>query len=172
MFGWGTSKYVEEVAIGTSNLISSLDVAGVGQPAGFWRDPYVLGYLFGTSSMLLAIVCKGKIRGEKAGDLISQVFRRLVGVRGDQIVQAVSSNLHSKDTLFTMAGERGSEVVAFVYSLPHGDKSSIDFDDALDLGRDQARGLEGKSDDATVRKYAYENIVREYWIDQIKSRLL
>ncbi|MBB4229322.1 hypothetical protein [Rhizobium mongolense] len=172
MFGWGTSKYVDEVATGTSNLISLLDTVGVGQPAHFWREPYVLGYLFGTASMLLGIASKGKIRGEKAGDLINQIFQRIGGVKGDQIVQEIMSNLRSRDTAFTMATERGSEIVAFLYGMPHGNNSSIDFEDALDLGRDQARGLEGRSDDATVRKYAYEAVVREYWIDAVKSRLL
>ncbi|WP_370675530.1 hypothetical protein [Pleomorphomonas sp. PLEO] len=168
MFGFGNERLVREVSSGTFNLVSLLDIAGVGQPPRFWRDPYVLGYLFGTASMLLAIGSKFKSHGDKIGPLIEKIFREFSGPRGNQVTSDLSHLLLSRNGQFLDAARISSQIAAYVYGLKQDDLDARVYV-AIAKGGERALALGSDLSERAIKQHVYDVFVEENWISVIRG---
>lgn len=168
MFGFGNARLVREVAAGTFNLVSLLDAAGVGQPPRFWRDPYVLGYLYGTASMLLAIATNFKNRAEKVGGLIDKIFIEFTGPRGIQVTSDIYRLLLSRDSQFIDAARISSQIAAYIYGI-NRDELDIRLYAAIAKGSERAVAMGSDLSEKAIRQHVYDIFVQENWINVIRG---
>lgn len=171
MFGFGDQRYVRQITDGTLHLVRLLDTAGIGQPAGFWRDPYVLGFLFGTATVLGHISSKGALRGERGGKVALQVIENVAGHMQVQARTSLLEYLRSKNEIFLDAGRIAAQLVDFAYGNPVR-AADIDFDTALAKGAELALALDGNSDPVNVRQYAYSVLAEDHWFSEVRERLM
>ena len=169
MFGIGNGRLVREVASGTFNLVSLLDAAGIGQPARFWRDPYVLGYLFGTASMLLAIASKFKNHGTNVGQLLDKAFLEFAGPRGDQVVSDLSQYLRSQNAEFLDAARISSQIVAYIYGLAQDDLDQRLYA-AIAKGSERASSTGRDVSIKMIKQHVYDVFVEANWLNVIRQR--
>lgn len=111
MFGFGDGRLIDEVAGGTGNLIGLLDAAGIGQPSWFWRDPFVLDFLFGTVGALCKISTAGKYSGDRLGSVVLTAIRKVAGHRDDQVGAEMIGLLRAQDPIFLSAAGEGADLV-------------------------------------------------------------
>lgn len=162
MFNFGNKRLIKEVAVGMHNLLGLLDVAGVGQPPMFWRDPYALGFLFGAGSMLTRIGSRGQLRGEKAGEVITKAFQDLAGLRGPQVVSTVLALSAANNKDFADAARLAVQLVSYTFA---GRPEDNDFE--IFAAMPQEAGLSAEE----FKSQTHHTFVQRHWIDAIRERL-
>jgi hypothetical protein len=167
MFGFGRSKLVKELTQGTHHTIGLLDAAGIGQPAGFWRDAYVLGFLFGTAGTLLNVT--SGLRGERAGAILLDTLCALSGPRSDQVTSQLKTLMNSQDADFYGAARLARQIVDYTSGRPV-EQGGVDIAEAMKRGRATAIAIEGRSDDFIVRSHTVSALMDQYWIQAVKDR--
>jgi len=66
-------------------------VQGYAVPWGFWRDPYILGFLHTTAVMFANSASGSKIAHSDLGAVLEDAFKAMSGMNGGAILQVVSS---------------------------------------------------------------------------------
>jgi len=112
MFGFGVRERAVRAAIeGTQPYLTMLH----GLPPGYWDDPYVLGFLFGTIGAFAKAATSGKITGVKLGYAVGEALGTL---SGDPVIirRANALGLQAEPSFEKGQGE-GLAIVCFALGI-------------------------------------------------------
>jgi hypothetical protein len=126
VFGFGkVAGATSLVTQAIQQMLAPFNISG-GLPIGFWRDPYVIGYLQSTIGMLAKLASEGTLAGEKIGQVNLNVFNNLVPGQGLQVLRMANEFYTEKNLDYLDGMDKGSMAVLVIYG-------SRDFDTHVDV---------------------------------------
>lgn len=125
MFGFGkVDKAINMASDAVNQLLAPLQFIQ-GFPPGFWRDPYVLGYIQGCIGMFASFSSRNTLHGAQLGRVVVGVFDRLTRGQGTEVTRDANSFFQRQDPDFLLGMDRGSKSVMIAF----GSKSFENDDD-------------------------------------------
>lgn len=113
MFGFGNKKKAAQ-----DKALQALDgTVGAGlmnapKPTPeFWREPYVLGLIFGISG---AIATLANLGTQDKGDVIHECLRQMSGEKGLELPRLMAQLMDSRESAFVNASERGARLMVMI----------------------------------------------------------
>src|SRR5262245_47139561 len=86
-----------------------------GVPAGYWRDPYVLGFIQMTVLMFAKMATRGKIDSADLGYVLMDVLTAVSSMNGDVIAQDAADLALNKHPDFVRGNEDAMSIILFTY---------------------------------------------------------
>lgn len=84
-----------------------------GLPEGFWRDPYVLGFLHGIITFTAKAATRGKINGKELGRLIIRTISDLYNGKWHEVIDLIKK-FHATKNNDYVEGFKNAEKIVFV----------------------------------------------------------
>ncbi|WP_395016082.1 hypothetical protein [Dongia sp.] len=121
MFGSARRKATKAATEAVRPLIKLLEITD-GLPAGFWEDPYVLGYINGCIGLFAKLVTRGAVKGADMGYVMMDVLSDVSGRNGQEIVRNVIRLQQSKDAEYMRGIANADKCISVTYGLTDYDQ--------------------------------------------------
>ena len=116
MLGFGSKRRrAIQGAIGVLRVIIGPVQHFYGLPAGFWKDPYILGFLYSSAGLLAKLATNGKITGPEFGFALRDIFSVLSNQNGSVIVQEATDMALRGDPDFSRGADDAVAVHLYTY---------------------------------------------------------
>ena len=131
MFGMKRKQAVNNASQAVGQLVN-LCQAFSDLPSGFWRDPYVLGFLTTTIAVFAEMTLGKKPGAEEMGFIIMGVYERLNPLQAKNIAHQIVALQEAKEANYFRAVEKAYKTIAVTYGHP-GFENDPDVIDAARL---------------------------------------
>lgn len=116
MFGWKRHKAVSTATEAVAPFVRAFEAIG-GLPDGFWRDPYVVGFLSGCIAIFAKMATGWKLSGRDLGYVVVEVLDNISSGSGTEIATFGNDCLHAQDPEYARGIRNAEKVISVVYGL-------------------------------------------------------
>jgi hypothetical protein len=114
LFGPSMRTKAKEAAVQSIRpILATLQTVGPGIPAGFWNDPYILGYLSFVKAFFVNQATMGKASAADRGFATADAFTELSNMNGQMIASHAADLIYAKDAQFNRGGDDASVAIYY-----------------------------------------------------------
>ena len=159
IFGSKQNKeFADRIAKAVTPMIGYVSNAH-GLPAGFWKEPYVLGYMMGQINGWMAVFDGDALSIADKGRIVVETFGILSGEKGKPISESAMVYAQQQQPDFLQGNQNGMFLAMYAAdNVPDADTFEV-----------VVMAKEAAADD--TREAATEQLAKMLWVSEVRDRM-